>query len=446
MVGRPRSAHFPIEGASAAGCGLSTSGRNSNRSTVTVNNLLRDTFCTNGRDQTVTHTSTNGGSMTLGYDSFGRMNNGHGKTFGYDGLDRHTSTTSPTGTVTFTYDKYDRRVTRTSTVPGDVSTTLGYVGAGDSPVFTLTGAPGSFTINDYAVSLPGGVSMMRQQQPTLNIRWAYGNGQGSLAAVTTDTGAKIGNTYRWDPDGMPLPSPGSPLAAVQPDLNTGKFEPGWLGTHHRYTDTNDPANPIVEMGARVYLPRLAKFTAPDPVERGVGDADYLYPANPINHMDLSGLDMHDRAKWDRKYSQKNVSGWDGKSSTVRIYVADPILQPFVQAALNALADSGINFVYVSTAAEANLTWASGDALDQKGTRRPSVLDPNSNTILLDVEFLAGRSGYSQNSMMSVATHGLGHYFGFADGQAQIMSDKILKYGTFVDPGYTSSIAGLLGLG
>jgi hypothetical protein len=42
------------------------------------------------------------------------------------------------------------------------------------------------------------------------------------------------------------------------------------------------------MGARVYLPRLAKFTSVDLVEPAVGDADYLYPTDPVNGNDLSG--------------------------------------------------------------------------------------------------------------------------------------------------------------
>jgi hypothetical protein len=76
-------------------------------------------------------------------------------------------------------------------------------------------------------------------------------------------------------------------------LQASNFENGWLGQHQRMTDTTDAANPIVEMGARVYLPRLAKFTAPDPVEGGVGDADYLYPTDPINDFELEGSCLWD---------------------------------------------------------------------------------------------------------------------------------------------------------
>jgi RHS repeat-associated protein len=81
-----------------------------------------------------------------------------------------------------------------------------------------------------------------------------------------------------------------PIASTtQPNLQAGNYENGWLSPHQRMTDTTDPANPIINMGARVYLPRLAKFTTPDPIEGGVGDADYLYPTDPINGYDLTGM-------------------------------------------------------------------------------------------------------------------------------------------------------------
>jgi hypothetical protein len=102
------------------------------------------------------------------------------------------------------------------------------------------------------------------------VRWSFPNLRGDVLKTVTGTTVDA-QVYRWDPDGMPI------AGGVRPNLQAGNFENGWLGQHQWMTDTTDAANPIVEMGARVYLPRLAKFTAPDPVEGGVGDADYLSP-------------------------------------------------------------------------------------------------------------------------------------------------------------------------
>jgi RHS repeat-associated protein len=210
------------------------------------------------------------------------------------------TTTVPTGvaasSVSFTYDGLDRRVKRTSNAPGDISTFLSYSGAGDAPVFTMTGTTAALTVTDYVIGLPGGITLNRQQASN-TVNWSYSNIHGDLLMVANDTGTKQGSTYFWDPDGMAITG--------QPDLLTGKYENGWLGQHQRMTDTTDAANPVVDMGARVYLPRLAKFTSVDPVEAGVGDADYLYPTDPINGNDLTGK-WSLKGAWENYRKQKNA--------------------------------------------------------------------------------------------------------------------------------------------
>jgi len=59
----------------------------------------------------------------------------------------------------------------------------------------------------------------------------------------------------------------------------------WLGTKQRSTDD---LGGLTLMGARLYNPETGRFLSHDPV-RGGNDNTYVYPADPINMLDTSGL-------------------------------------------------------------------------------------------------------------------------------------------------------------
>lgn len=60
----------------------------------------------------------------------------------------------------------------------------------------------------------------------------------------------------------------------------------YVGQHQKATE-NDFSIPVMQMGARVYLPSLGRFAQVDPVEGGT-DNNYAYTNQPITEYDLDG--------------------------------------------------------------------------------------------------------------------------------------------------------------
>jgi RHS repeat-associated protein len=98
--------------------------------------------------------------------------------------------------------------------------------------------------------------------------------------VTNTTGAKVGSTTVYDPDGMLT-------AGALPDDKPGSFDAAWHGGGGVNLEHQTGLHPMVQMGARQYSPILARFLSVDPIEGGVHN-DYGYVADPINESDLTG--------------------------------------------------------------------------------------------------------------------------------------------------------------
>ncbi|HZN16013.1 MAG TPA: PA14 domain-containing protein [Acidimicrobiales bacterium] len=151
----------------------------------------------------------------------------------------------------------------------------GFAAGGDAPAFSQA-VDGSLI--QRSVGLPGGVVVTKR---VAGDTWSYPNLHGDVAAAADGNGAKIGQTTAYDPDG-------APLAAIV-DNSAGNYDNSWLGSRSRGNEHQPGLRNVIEMGARIYDPGLARFLEVDPVEGGsANDYDYV-GGDPVNRRDFTGL-------------------------------------------------------------------------------------------------------------------------------------------------------------
>ena len=131
---------------------------------------------------------------------------------------------------------------------------------------------------ELTIALPAGVTVTFRSAGNV---WSYPNLHGDIAGTATQTGTKIGTTATFDPNG-------NQTSGTTADNSSGNFDNRWLGRHQRPTETEPGLEPIIEMGARQYSPRLGRFLETDPVTGGSANA-YTYTfGDPNNTNDITG--------------------------------------------------------------------------------------------------------------------------------------------------------------
>lgn len=280
---------------SQAGANLNAH-KNTNRTKFTATDTTTGaitsnaTYCYNQADQLISSSDTQIGTPT--YDDHGNTislsGGGTPITFTYNNLDQNTAISQGGNKVVYVKAS-DGTILRKKVYKNSVLVnSYRYLDGGRIMQSCTLTNDSSCTTTDTYINLPGGMSLtLSPTHPDASKRIVYSvkNFHGDTALTVDSAGLPTSSVNLYEPFGQASPS--KTFGTNSKPANATDQSMGWAADPARKSEGLFSI-PIIQMGARVYLPTAGRFLQVDPVEGGTANA-YTYVGDPINSNDYNGM-------------------------------------------------------------------------------------------------------------------------------------------------------------